>query len=161
MKIGVISDTHTDSLACLPKKLLDELSGMDMIIHAGDYTEKKLLDDLRKLGNFRGVYGNMDSWEVRRELPAIENLDAGRFKIAVNHPAEGGTPFNLGERLRSQFKEAHAIIYGHSHQAKNDAKGGILYFNPGSATGTFPALKKTFGILYVDKEIKGEIIKIT
>lgn len=102
----------------------------------------------------------MDSWEVRRELPAIETIETGGFKIGVNHPDEGGAPFNLEERLRPKFKEAQAIIFGHSYQAKNETKGGVLYFNPGSATGTFPALKKTFGVLYIDKEIKGEIIKL-
>ena len=160
MKIGVISDTHTNSLDRLPRKLLDELSGTDLIIHAGDYTEKKLLDDLRNLGRFVGVYGNMDSWEIRRELPAIENIDAAGFRIGLNHPAEGGAPFDLEKRLRPKFKEVHVIVYGHSHQTKNEVKDGILYFNPGSATGTFPALKKTFGILYIEKEVRSEIIKL-
>ena len=30
------------------------------------YTSKNLLDQLRELGNFKGVYGNMDSEEIRR-----------------------------------------------------------------------------------------------
>ncbi len=160
MKIGVISDTHTNSLDRLPKKLLDELSGMDMIVHAGDYTEKKLLDDLRKLGNFRGVYGNMDSWDIRKELSAIHNLEFEGFRIGVNHPAEGGAPFGIEKRLRPKFKDIHALIYGHTHQAKHEKVGDVLYFNAGSATGTFPALKKTFGILHIEKEIRGEIIKL-
>lgn len=40
MKICVISDTHTDSIDDLPRRVLDELSGADMIIHAGDFTGK-------------------------------------------------------------------------------------------------------------------------
>ena len=160
MRIGVISDTHTNSLDRLPRKVIDELSGVDLIIHAGDYTEKKLLDDLRKLGNFKGVYGNMDSGEIRRELPAVDAIEVGRFRIVVNHPAEGGAPFGLEERLRAKFQNVHAIIFGHTHQVRSEMKSEILYFNPGSATGTFPAFKKTFGILTVENDIRGEIVKI-
>ena len=60
VKIMVISDTHTDSIDNLPKRVLDDLSGADMIIHAGDFTGKQLVDALRKIGPFRGVYGNID-----------------------------------------------------------------------------------------------------
>jgi predicted phosphodiesterase len=35
VKILIISDTHTDSINNLPRLVLDELSGADMIIHAG------------------------------------------------------------------------------------------------------------------------------
>ena len=160
MRIAVISDTHTSSLDRLPRRVIDELSGVDLIIHAGDYTEKKMLDDLRKMGNFKGVYGNMDSWEVRRELPAVDAIEIGDFRIGVNHPAEGGAPFNIEERLRPKFQNVHAIIFGHTHQAKNERRNEILYFNPGSATGTFPALKKTFGILTLGNELHGEIVKV-
>ena len=156
----MISDTHTNSLDRLPRKVIDELSGVDLIIHAGDYTEKKLLDDLRKLGNFKGVYGNMDSGEIRRELPAVDAIQVSGFTIAVNHPAEGGAPFGLEERLRTKFQNVHAIIFGHTHQARSEMKSEILYFNPGSATGTFPAFKKTFGILTVENDIRGEIVKV-
>ncbi len=160
VKIVVISDTHTDSIDNLPKRVLDDLSGADMIIHAGDFTGKRLVDALRKIGPFRGVYGNIDGPDVRKELPAIDILQAGDFKIGVNHPAEGGSPHTLEQRLRPKFLGVRVIIHGHSHQTKNDFRDGVLWFNPGSATGKFPATKKTYGILTVDKEIRGEIIKL-
>ncbi len=160
MKIGVLSDTHTDSLERLPKELVDDLSGMDLIIHAGDFTGKSLVDELRRLGPFRGVYGNIDGPEVRRELPALDVVDAVGFKIGVNHPSEGGAPNSLEERIRAKLTDVQVIIHGHSHQTKNIVKNGILWFNPGSATGTFPAREKTYGVLHVDKEIRGELIKL-
>ncbi len=160
MKICVISDTHTDSIDNLPLQVLDELSGADMIIHAGDFTGKRVVDALRKIGSFRGVYGNIDGPEVRRELPEIDIVQAGDFKIGVNHPAEGGSPYTLEQRLRPKFPGVHAIIHGHSHRTKNDVRDGVLWFNPGSATGKFPATKKTYGILTINKEIRGEIITL-
>jgi len=160
VKICVISDTHTDSIVELPRRVLDELSGADMTIHAGDFTGKRLVDDLRKIGPLKGVYGNIDGLEVRRELPEIDIVQAAGFKIGVNHPAEGGSPHTLEQRLRPKFPGVLAIIHGHSHQTKNDFRDGVLWFNPGSATGTFPARQKTYGILTIDKEIRGEIIRL-
>jgi len=103
MKIVVISDSHTDSIDNLPRQALDEISGADMIIHAGDFTGKRLLDSLRRIGPFRGVYGNIDGPDVRKELPAIDTVQAENFKIGVNHPAEGGSPHTLEQRLRPKF----------------------------------------------------------
>ncbi len=160
MKIGVLSDTHTDSLERLPKKLVDDLSGMDLIIHAGDFTGKSLVDGLRRLGPFRGVYGNIDGQEVRRELPAVDTFEAGGVKIGVNHPSEGGAPSSLEEKIRAKFTGVQVIIHGHSHQTKNVVKNGVLWFNPGSATGTFPAREKTYGVLHINIEVRGELIKL-
>src|SRR2546428_4204194 len=111
VKIAVISDTHTDSIDNLPKRGLDELSGADMIIHAGDFTGKRLVDALRKVGPFRGVYGNIDGPDVRKELRGIEIVQAGGFKIGGNHPAEGGSPHSLEQRLRPKFTGVQAIIH--------------------------------------------------
>jgi uncharacterized protein len=160
LKIVVLSDTHSDSISSLSKSLVEELSRSDLIIHAGDFTGKQLVDDLRQLGRFRGVYGNIDGPDVRHELPEIETIDAEGFRIGVNHPAEGGSPMTIESRIRKKFDKVQVIIHGHSHRTKNEKKDGILWFNPGSATGKFPALKKSYGILTVEDGIKGEIIDL-
>ena len=160
MKIVVLADTHTESIDNLPRQVLDELSGADMIIHAGDFTGKRLLDALLKIGHFRGGYGNIDGPDIRTEPPEIDVVQAGSFKIGVSHPAEGGFPLTLEQRLRPKFVGVHAIIHGHSHQSKNYFRNGILWFNPGSATGKFPATKKTYGTITLDKDIRGEIIRL-
>ena len=131
-----------------------------MIIHAGDFTGRRLVDGLRRIGPFRGVYGNIDGPDVREELPAIETVQVGNFKIGVNHPAEGGSPFTIEKRLKPKFSGVQVIIHGHSHRPKNESRDGILWFNPGSATGKFPAIRKTYGMLTVDKEVRGEIIRL-
>ena len=160
MKIIVISDTHTDSIASLSRTLVDQLSNADLVIHAGDFTGKGLVDDIRKIAKLRGVYGNIDGPDVRRELPEIDTIEAGKFRIGVNHPAEGGSPVTIEQRIRRKFQNVHVIIHGHSHRTKNEKKDGILWLNPGSATGKFPALKKSYGVLTVDDEIRGEIIDL-
>jgi hypothetical protein len=160
MRIGVLSDSHANSIDRIPKRIVDELSGVDLIVHAGDYTGKTLLEELRKLGNFKGVYGNMDSPEIKQQLPALETIDAGGFRIGINHPAEGGSALGIEERIRAKFPKINAIVFGHTHRAKNEYVNGVLYFNPGSATGTFPAVTKTFGIIRVEGEVTGEIIRL-
>ena len=160
MRIGVLSDTHVQELEDLPRDVVDELTSVDLIVHAGDYTGKRLLDELRKLGDFRGVYGNMDPPKIRSELQAVEVFEVAGFKIGVAHPAEGGSPFRLENRIRKKFKQVDVIIYGHTHRVKNETQDNILYFNPGSAIGAFPARYKSYGILKIQKGIEAKIIRI-
>lgn len=160
MKIVVLSDSHTDSIDSLPSRILDELSGADLIVHAGDYTGTKLVEELRRRGNFKGVHGNMDPPEIKQQLPAVETVVVGGLRIGVNHPSEGGMVFGIEERVGAKFRDVDAIIFGHTHRTKNEHRNGVLYFNPGSATGTFPATAKTFGIITVGKEMRGEILRV-
>lgn len=160
MKVVVLSDSHVDTIDGLPRRTVDEMSGADLVVHAGDYTGMKLLEELRRPGNFRGVHGNMDPPEIKRELPALETVVIGNLRIGICHPPEGGMPFGIEERIRARFQDVHAIIFGHTHRTRNERKGGILYFNPGSATGTFPASAKTFGIVTIGKEMSGEIVRV-
>jgi hypothetical protein len=160
MKILVLSDSHVNSIDRLPKRIVDELSGADLVIHAGDYTGMKLLEELRRLGNFRGVHGNMDPPEIKSELPALGTVAIGDRRIGICHPAEGGSPFDIEDRIGARFQDVDAIIFGHTHRTKNEHRGGVLYFNPGSATGTFPASTKTFGTITIGKEMSGQIIRV-
>lgn len=161
MKVVVLSDTHAKDLADLPERILEDLKKADLIIHAGDYTSKNLLDQLRELGDFKGVHGNMDCDEVKRELPDKDIFEVSGFKIGVTHPSEGGSPVGLKSRAESKLGEdLDLIIYGHSHKPANDKEGNTIYFNPGSATGAFPARYKTYGILRIEDEIEVEIVKI-
>jgi putative phosphoesterase len=159
MKIGVLSDTHANSLEDLSRKIVDELSGTDLIIHAGDYVSERMVDELNELGNFKGVYGNMDPFEVREKLPSSDLIDIGGKKIGVAHPSDGGPPLIIEEKIKNNFNEVDAIIYGHSHKIKNEFRNGVLFFNPGSATGQFTDCK-SFGLLTIGNKLEGKIITI-
>ena len=160
LKIGVLSDSHVDDFASLPQKAVNLLKDTDLIVHAGDYIGKKLLDELRALGNFKGVYGNMDPPEIREELPENIVFELNGFQIGVTHPSEGGPPSGIKKRIKTKFKQVNAIIYGHTHLPTNEVIHDTLYFNPGSITGKFPSRKKTLGILKTGKKLEGEIIEI-
>lgn len=158
--IIVVSDSHTNSLNNFPQKVLDEMSGTDMIIHAGDFTSNQVLDGLRKIGNFVGVRGNMDHPEIWDNLPDKQLIEVEGFKIGVAHPSDGGTPFGVEKKVRRLLPEADLIIYGHTHMSKNKAEGGVTYFNPGSVTGAFPATRKTYGKIMLKTSIVGEIFEV-
>jgi uncharacterized protein len=52
------------------------------------------------------------------------------------------------------------LISGHTHRPFNQVEGGVLRFNPGSATGNrfFPF--NTVGVLEIGETITGEIIEL-
>ena len=67
----------------------------------------------------------------------------------------------LHDYLRRQFEDPpDCIVYGHTHRAVNQWQDGILFFNPGTATGR--GANPTIGILTIDSDrISGEIIDIS
>ena len=158
MRIGVLSDTHASRIEQLPDKLIDVLRNVDLIVHLGDYTGKGLLDDLRGLGDFRGVYGNMDPEVIRESLPEEDIVEVGGIKLGLIHG--WGAPGGMRGRIGNCFKGVDAVLHGHTHIAKNETVDGVLYLNPGSAAGKFPALRKTFGIITIERSVRGEIIEI-
>jgi len=70
VKLGIISDTHARTIDEIPVAIRKALADVDIIIHAGDFTQKAVLDGLRSIGQVKAVYGNMDSIELKRILPA-------------------------------------------------------------------------------------------
>ena len=160
MKIGVISDTHIP-INCenISDKIKKCFKGVDMIIHAGDITELSVLEELALITpNIVAVCGNMDSAPVKSKLPLKKIVNAGKFKIGIIHGS--GAPRELSERMAAEFKKVDVIIFGHSHIPVNETKKGVLFFNPGSATDTVMAEKRTVGILEINDRIKGEIISL-
>jgi len=151
MRIGVISDTHVTSFAEIPDRILVTLAEVDLIIHAGDFVTKDVLDGLKRLGEVKAVRGNMDSEELKRILPEKELLLLEGKRIGITHG--WGGPYGIVDRVGKIFEDVDVIIFGHSHQSKDEIKKGILFFNPGRA-------RNSFGILTVGKEVKGEIINL-
>ena len=158
IRIGVISDTHlklvTGELRHIFKR---HLADKDLIIHCGDTVSTGVVNYLDE-GRFRGVYGNMDPYEVRDLLPEKEVIELGGFRLGLIHG--WGAAEGLEDRIRMQFQEVDAIVYGHSHRAVSHHRDGVLFFNPGSATGYAPTGENSIGILEIGDEIRGSIITL-
>jgi putative phosphoesterase len=151
VKIGVLSDSHVASFDQLHDKILAALANVDLIVHAGDFVTKDVLDGLKQLGKVKAVRGNMDSDELKGILPEKELLEIEGQKIGIIHG--WGSPYGIDDRVGNAFSGFDIIIYGHSHYPQNEIKNGVLFFNPGPA-------RSSFGILTIGAEVSGEIIRL-
>jgi putative phosphoesterase len=162
MKICVVSDTHAHRISDLPPALISVLKKADIIVHLGDYDTIELVNELKKLGNFWGVTGNHDFAKIRAVLPPTDVLEVHGKRLGLVHGHGSSMPRGLQKGLRARFngQKLDAILYGHTHVARNRMVGDVLYFNPGSAGGRFPAYRRSYGVLTVDGTIKAEIFPV-
>jgi len=151
MRIAILADTHVNNVEDLPKKIINALSTVDLIIHAGDFTDVQLLRDLEELSKVKAVQGNMDSTELKAILPAKAIVEIKNKRIGITHGSN--SPWGIEERVRKVFESDRIdiLVYGHSHQSQNKVIKDILFLNPGKATDSF-------GILTIGTGVKGEII---
>ena len=158
MKIGVISDTHLREPHSELKKMIEfHFKDVEKIFHAGDFIEQSIAEYLSSQKELIGVCGNMDSYDIQKAFPEKRVIELGGFKIGLIHG--GGSPFGIESRIRGEFHEVDAIVYGHTHAPANHQVKNIFFFNPGSPTRSF-IHKPTLGILHLGEKIEGEIIKI-
>lgn len=150
MKIVVLSDTHIPVMAReLPGKVREQMKECDLVIHAGDIVDMSVIDDLARYAPVKAVCGNMDSDEVRRELPEKMVFEAAGKKIGVVHGR--GPDVRILNVVREEFKRLpDIVIFGHSHVPCREKIGGTLFFNPGSACDTVFAKNRSFGVIDID-----------
>jgi len=105
MKIGVISDTHIpDRAKEIPRKILEAFKEVNMVVHAGDLVEVRVLEELKTVcRNVKAVWGNMDHYEVKKELPEKEIFAVGNYKIGIMHGY--GHPNKLIDLMSEVFKK--------------------------------------------------------
>jgi len=151
MRIGIISDTHIKTFDEIPAPIVTALRGVDLVVHAGDFTERAVLEGLGRLGEVKAVYGNMDSDELKGMLPHKELFVVNGKKIGLTHGSGG--PWGIAGRVREMFSDVDVIIYGHSHEPNNQFIRGSLLLNPGRA-------RDSFGLLTINDDIKAEIIRV-
>ena len=158
VKIGVLSDTHLHEVTKEFVQIYDQyLSAMDLILHAGDVVSPDVIDFLN-VKDFHGVCGNMDPADVKQLLPEKKVLDLAGYRIGLIHG--WGQADGLEERIGHLFHHVDIIVYGHSHIASNHMRDGILFFNPGTATGYSSSGKHSIGILELGESPRGEIIPL-
>jgi uncharacterized protein len=144
MLLAVIADTHLPrGSRRLPDPCLDALRAADLIVHAGDFSDVSVLGELRRLGPVAAVRGNVDSPELRRELPESLSLELDEILLAVIH--DSGPARDRLERLRARFPNADAVVFGHSHMPVHEERDGFQIFNPGSPTERRRAPHRSMG----------------
>ena len=123
MKIAILSDTHD----LLRPEVLALLPGCDCILHGGDISSRRILDQLAQYAPVRGVRGNNDK-EWAEGLPPYLDFELGGLRVYMTHKKKD---------LPGDLMRYDLVIFGHSHQYSEtwaDHPGGrrTLLLNPGS-----------------------------
>ncbi|WIY06778.1 YfcE family phosphodiesterase [Amycolatopsis mongoliensis] len=135
MRLLLISDTHLPARArALPEQVWDEVAAADVVVHAGDWVEAGLLDELAaRSKRLIGVHGNNDGADLRARLPEIARADLGGVRLAVIH--ETGAKQGREQRCDAQFPDTDVLVFGHSHIPwDTTTPAGLRLLNPGSPT---------------------------
>jgi putative phosphoesterase len=85
--LALIADTHLPrGDRRLTDSCLDVLRAVDLIVHAGDFSESSVLADLRTLGPVAAVHGNVDS--AQRRIPDRSTKREEEHGVAQSRAAD-------------------------------------------------------------------------
>jgi hypothetical protein len=128
---------------------VQRLRTADVIVHAGDFVARAVLDELEALGPpVIAVHGNQDDAQLRDLLPAERVIEIGGVRIGLVHDA--GPAKGRVNRLRRRFADCDAVVFGHSHIPLHETgDDGFSVFNPGSPTDRRRQPEHTMGIAQV------------
>ncbi|MBQ73849.1 MAG: YfcE family phosphodiesterase [Gammaproteobacteria bacterium] len=147
MRIGLISDTHIpESRKELWPQVLDAFRDVDLILHAGDLHELRVVNELNEIAPIYVARGNGDDGSGGRPaLPDDErlreawSLELEGLVVGMTHvvPVPEMPPhLTLARSIERHFPERKpdVIIYGDTHVESIDTVDGVLCVNPGSPT---------------------------
>ncbi len=137
MRFLILGDTHVpDRASGLPEWVRRVVEGKkyDAILFTGDATEYSVIHYLERYGKTYAVRGNMDFLD----LPRFQIIDADGHRIFLFHSTEvrpRGDPDQLGEYGKTAG--ADIVVFGHTHRRDVYSRNGMLFINPGTATGAW------------------------
>lgn len=139
-RLLLIADTHIPPRArAMPAQVWDEVARADVVLHAGDWVEEGVLDELEaRSRRLVGVWGNNDGPALRARLPEVARLEVDGVRIAMIH--ETGAAAGRERRAAAAFPDADVLVFGHSHipwdtvAGPRTANPGLRLLNPGSPT---------------------------
>lgn len=130
-KIGVLSDTH----GWLHPETFTFFKNCDEIWHAGDIVSSDVLDQLALIAPTKAVFGNCDSWDIRKQTSECLVFPCEEHKVAMMHIT--GYPGRYEPKSLEIIRKEKPTIFvgGHSHILKVvfDQKNQLLFLNPGAA----------------------------
>jgi putative phosphoesterase len=132
-RIGLISDTHN----YLDPAVFKHFANCDEIWHAGDFGSIEIANQLKQnlKKPLKGVFGNIDGYDVRSEFPEILTWRCEEVNVFMTHI--GGYPKKYAPGVKKELikNQSSLFISGHSHILKiifdNDIN--CLHINPGAA----------------------------
>ena len=121
-RIGVLSDTH----GTLPKQVYTFFKDCDELWHAGDMG-RGVLERLREFKPTRAVYGNMDDYDLRYQVPGSDLFTCEGLKVLLTHIGgwPGHYPADILKILQHDKPDILKVMY--------DQELNLLHINPGAA----------------------------
>ena len=130
MNFLVISDTHGNIDSAID--VYNAFSGIDRILHLGDYAKDGWLLESRLNVPVTALKGNMDG-SYSNEDYRILDTEFGKLYLTHGHmEAAKRGPENI--LYKASSLGCKAALYGHTHIPVFKDLGGIYLLNPGSLT---------------------------
>jgi uncharacterized protein len=124
--LGIISDTH----GLFRPEIPQIFAGVELILHAGDVGDSRVLDELTRIAPVDAVFGNVDD-PHHPALARERSLTVGGVTIHLSHGHELGRP--TPELALARYA-GDVVIFGHTHRAVTvTTPDGRLALNPGAA----------------------------
>jgi putative phosphoesterase len=134
-RLLLIADTHVPKRARdLPPKVWSAVDAADIVIHAGDWVDVRLLDELEaRAQRLVAVWGNNDHGVLRERLTEEARVDVDGVRIGVVH--ETGDARGRESRCSDKYPDLDVLVFGHSHIPwDTTTPTGLRLLNPGSPT---------------------------
>lgn len=158
MRLLLIADTHVPKRARnLPPAVWDAVARADVVLHAGDWVEPSLLDELEdRSRRLVGCWGNNDGDELRARLPERADVDLGGLRFTIVH--EAGASEGLDARMARLYPDTDVLVFGHSHVPwDTTASSGLRLLNPGSPTDRRRQPSRTYMTALVEDAVLSEV----
>ena len=134
-RLLLLADTHVPKRARdLPAQVWQAVEEADVVIHAGDWVDVRLLDELEaRSARLVACWGNNDHGELRTRLPEVARLELEGIRLGVVH--ETGQAKGREERMSETYADLDVLVFGHSHIPWDTVTStGLRLLNPGSPT---------------------------
>ena len=135
MRLLLLADTHVPRRARdLPASVWAQVEAADLVVHAGDWVEVSLLDDLEQRSRaLLACWGNNDGPLLRSRLPEVARETLEGVRVAVTH--ETGQSAGREARADLAHPDTDLLVFGHSHIPwDTTTPNGLRLLNPGSPT---------------------------
>lgn len=155
MHLLLLADTHVPKRArTLPAQVWSAVEAADLVVHAGDWVDVALLDELEQRSRaLLACWGNNDGPALRARLPEVARATHEGVRVAVTH--ETGSTAGRERRADLAHPDVDLLVFGHSHIPwDTTTPGGLRLLNPGSPTDrrrqpvcTFMTLELSAGVV--------------
>ncbi len=134
-RLLLLADTHVPKRARdLPAEVWRAVEEADVVVHAGDWVDVWLLDELEaRSAGLVACRGNNDHGELRERLPEVARTEVEGVRLGVVH--ETGQARGREERMSAEYADLDVLVFGHSHIPWDTVTAtGLRLLNPGSPT---------------------------